>query len=181
MGPVTIPLVLQNTQHGIKGHVIIYPQQPSKLAAILPPAIEDIISPVCVLFVGSSPPTPEWLRDHTQLLAVSATRVRKALQWLKEHNPQYRDITINESCLHFLEENPVLPFNIEHISNNVANETITSRYDAVQSPDPSTNLSTTIPFQNIVITDIDCHPSAKELLPERRVNLRDGGALVLLD
>ncbi|KAJ7847791.1 hypothetical protein B0H14DRAFT_2583341 [Mycena olivaceomarginata] len=122
---------------------------------------------------GSSPPTPEWLHDHTKLLA--------ALQWLKEHNPRYRDITINESCLHFLEENPVLPFNIEHISNNVANETVTSQYDAVQSPDPSTNLSTTIPFQNTVITDIGCHPSAKELLPERRVNLRDGGALVLLD
>ncbi|KAJ7787909.1 hypothetical protein B0H14DRAFT_2273289, partial [Mycena olivaceomarginata] len=103
-------------QHGIKGHIIIYPQQPSKLAAILPPAIEDIISPVCVLFVGSLPPTPEWLHDHTKLLAVSATRVRKALQWLKEHNLQYRDITINESCLHFLEENPVLPFNIEYIS-----------------------------------------------------------------
>jgi hypothetical protein len=68
-------LVLQNTQHGIKGHIIIYPQQPSKLAAILPPAIEDIISPVCVLFVGSSPPTPEWLHDHAKLLAVSATRV----------------------------------------------------------------------------------------------------------
>ncbi|KAJ7788864.1 hypothetical protein B0H14DRAFT_3575568 [Mycena olivaceomarginata] len=103
-------LVLQNTQRSIKGHVIIYPQQPSKLAAILPPAIEAIISPLCVLFVGSSPPTPEWLRDHAKPLAV-------------------------------LEENPVLPFNIEHISNNVANETVTSRYDAVQSPDPSTNPS----------------------------------------
>ncbi|KAJ7864217.1 hypothetical protein B0H14DRAFT_2574439 [Mycena olivaceomarginata] len=103
-------LVLQNTQRSIKGHVIIYPQQPSKLAAILAPAIEAIISPVCVLFVGSSPPTPEWLRDHAKPLAV-------------------------------LEENPVLPFNIEHISNNVANETVTSRYDAVQSPDPSTNPS----------------------------------------
>ncbi|KAJ7877097.1 hypothetical protein B0H14DRAFT_2567936 [Mycena olivaceomarginata] len=103
-------LVLQNTQRSIKGHVIINPQQPSKLAAILPPAIEAIISPVCVLFVGSSPPTPEWLRDHAKPLAV-------------------------------LEENPVLPFNIEHISNNVANETVTSRYDAVQSPDPSTNPS----------------------------------------
>ncbi|KAJ7866259.1 hypothetical protein B0H14DRAFT_2573529 [Mycena olivaceomarginata] len=39
-------LVLQNTQHSIKGHIIIYPQQPYKLAAILPPVIKDITSPV---------------------------------------------------------------------------------------------------------------------------------------
>ncbi|KAF8157746.1 hypothetical protein K438DRAFT_1620612, partial [Mycena galopus ATCC 62051] len=30
-------LVLPNTQHGIKGHIIVYPQQPSALATILPP------------------------------------------------------------------------------------------------------------------------------------------------
>jgi hypothetical protein len=141
--------VLQNTQCGIKGHVIIYPQQPSKLAAILPPAIEDITSPVCVLFIGSSPPTPEWLRDHAKPLAVSATWVGKAFQWLIEHNPQYWDITINEFCLQDLEENPVLLFNVEHISTNVANETVTSQYDAVQAPDPSTNPNTTTPHSKI--------------------------------
>ncbi|KAJ7916048.1 hypothetical protein B0H13DRAFT_1564820, partial [Mycena leptocephala] len=44
-------LVLANTQHGIHGHIIIYPQQPSKVATILPPPIEEITSPVCALFV----------------------------------------------------------------------------------------------------------------------------------
>lgn len=53
-------LVLASTQRGIKGHVIIYPQQPSNVADILPASIEEITSPVCVLFVGS-PPSPEWL------------------------------------------------------------------------------------------------------------------------
>lgn len=76
-------LILATTQRGIKGHIIIYPQQPSKIAEILPPSIEEITSPVCVLFVGSSPPTPEWLRDHAKPLAVNAGRVRKALEWLK--------------------------------------------------------------------------------------------------
>ncbi|KAJ6525872.1 hypothetical protein DFH09DRAFT_850352, partial [Mycena vulgaris] len=43
-------LVLATTQHGIKGHIIIYPQQPSKIAQILPSSIEEITSPVCVVF-----------------------------------------------------------------------------------------------------------------------------------
>ncbi|KAJ6596491.1 hypothetical protein B0H10DRAFT_1765690, partial [Mycena sp. CBHHK59/15] len=53
-------LVLASTQHGVKGH----------LANILPPPIEEITSPVCVLFVGSAPPSPAWLREHAKPLAV---------------------------------------------------------------------------------------------------------------
>jgi hypothetical protein len=49
-----------DVQRGVKGHVIIYPQRPSEIAQILPPLLEDILTPVCVLFVGSSPPTPQW-------------------------------------------------------------------------------------------------------------------------
>ncbi|KAJ7921062.1 hypothetical protein B0H13DRAFT_1604883, partial [Mycena leptocephala] len=108
-------LELQNTQRGIHGHIIIYPQQPSKIAEILPPSVDEITEPICILFVGSSRPTPEWLRDHAKPLAVNASRVRNALIWLKTHNPLYRDIQINEECLRHLEDNPVLPFNIEHV------------------------------------------------------------------
>ena len=85
-------LVLPTTQRGIKGHIIIYPQQPSEIAQILPPSVNEITSPVCVLFVGSSPPTPEWLRSHAKPLAINAGRVRAALQWLKTHNHLYKDI-----------------------------------------------------------------------------------------
>ncbi|KAJ7205792.1 hypothetical protein GGX14DRAFT_397490 [Mycena pura] len=46
-------LALATTQRGVKGHIIIYPQQPSKLSQILPPPIEDIVSPVCALFIGA--------------------------------------------------------------------------------------------------------------------------------
>ncbi|KAJ7870397.1 hypothetical protein B0H13DRAFT_1896207 [Mycena leptocephala] len=109
-------LVLASTQRGMKGNIMIYPQQPSNIASILPPSLEEITAPVCVLFVGSSPLTPEWLRDHAKPLAVNATRVHNALQWLKAHNPLYQDMVINEECLQQLEETPVLPFNIEHIS-----------------------------------------------------------------
>ncbi|KAJ7205835.1 hypothetical protein GGX14DRAFT_339718, partial [Mycena pura] len=76
-------LELANTQRGMKGHVLVYPQKPEYVAEVLPPNIEDIVSPVCVLFIGSSTPTPEWLREHATPLAVDARRVRKALVWLK--------------------------------------------------------------------------------------------------
>ncbi|KAJ6521267.1 hypothetical protein DFH09DRAFT_939197 [Mycena vulgaris] len=120
-------LVLASTQRGVKGHIIIYPQQPSKLADVLPPPIEEIISPVCVLFVGSSPPATEWLREHAKPLAVNAKHVCAALRWLKLHNPLYKYIILNESCLQQLKSNPVLPFSIEHIHPNAANEAATSR------------------------------------------------------
>jgi hypothetical protein len=73
-------LILPTTQRGVKGHIIIYPQQPSKIAELLPPPIEQIVSPVCVLFVGTAPPTTEWLREHAKPLAVNAKRVRAALE-----------------------------------------------------------------------------------------------------
>jgi hypothetical protein len=59
-------IVVQSTQRGMKGHIIVYPQQPSKVADILPPSIEEITAPVCVLFVGSSAPTAEWLREYVK-------------------------------------------------------------------------------------------------------------------
>ncbi|KAJ7910136.1 hypothetical protein B0H13DRAFT_1568643, partial [Mycena leptocephala] len=48
-------LVLPTTQHGIKGHI-----KASRITHILPPSVEEITSPVYLLFVGSCPPTPEW-------------------------------------------------------------------------------------------------------------------------
>jgi hypothetical protein len=96
--------------------------------------VDEITSPVCVLFVVSSPPTPEWLRDHAKPLAVNAGRVRAALQWLKIHNHLYKDIQINEECLRQLNENPVLPFSIEHILPSAANEASTARFDSIPPP-----------------------------------------------
>jgi hypothetical protein len=112
------------------------------------------------------------------LLAVNATRVRNALQWLKAHNPLYQDMVINEECLQQLEETPVLPFNIEHVRSSAANETATSRYDSTPVPDHSSQQpDESIPFQNIVITDIECHASSNELRAAalRHVQKKGGG------
>jgi hypothetical protein len=54
-------LTLPHAQHGMKGHIIVYPQCLSNIANILPPSLEEMSMPICVVFVGSPPPTAEWL------------------------------------------------------------------------------------------------------------------------
>ena len=48
-------------QRGLKGHTIIYPQQPDKLARVLPPTLGETLTFICIIFVGSSNLTKEWL------------------------------------------------------------------------------------------------------------------------
>ena len=81
--------VSHSAQHGVKGNLIVYPQTPSDIAKKLPPSIEDIASPICVLFIGSHPPSNEWLRDKAKPLAVRGSKVRQALLWLKHNNHLY--------------------------------------------------------------------------------------------
>jgi len=157
-------LNLNNTQRGMKGHVIIYPQRPSEIAAVLPPSLDDILTPICVIFIGSSPPSPEWLREKAKPLAVRREKVRSALVWLKEHNPHYKDITINHGMLNQLDDQQILPFSIEHILPSQASDVLTSRYDSSDTTESHSQApNTDIPFQNVVITDVDAHAPANEL------------------
>ncbi|KAJ7891182.1 hypothetical protein B0H13DRAFT_1625981, partial [Mycena leptocephala] len=87
------------SQRGVSGHIIIYPQRPSAVARSLPPSITDIITPVCVIFVGSKPPTEEWLKKKATPLIVRKERVMNALAWLKVHNHLYRDVLIDHTVL----------------------------------------------------------------------------------
>ena len=74
-------------QRGLKGHTIIYPQQPDKLAEILPPPVGEALTFICVIFVGSTKLMNEWLQEKAKLLVVRWEKVRKALIWLKGNNP----------------------------------------------------------------------------------------------
>lgn len=46
-------LASPTSQRGLKGHTIIYPQQPDKLATVLPPTVDEALTFICVVFVGS--------------------------------------------------------------------------------------------------------------------------------
>ncbi|KIM73506.1 hypothetical protein PILCRDRAFT_81072, partial [Piloderma croceum F 1598] len=153
-------------QRGFKGHIIIYPQRPERVTSVLPPTIEDVITPICVIFVGSSPPTAEWLQEKAKPLSVRREKVRDALIWLKSHNTLYKNITIDHTRLDNLPSDAILPFHIQHVLPNDAQESLTSRYDAATAletgfTEPQVN--TQIPFQNVVITDINGRAPPNEL------------------
>src|ERR1700678_1083309 len=176
-------VVMPETQRGLHGHIIIYPQHPSEIAKILPPSINDLLTPICVLFVGSNPPTLEWLREKAKPLCVRREKVHNALKWLKENNPLYVDIEINTDLLNSLDENHILPYHIEHIVPSDKIETLTSRYDenaefnadVTHALDMNTN---DIPFQNVVITDIDGHAPPHELRAAALRHIKKGGGYI---
>ncbi|KAH7909211.1 hypothetical protein BJ138DRAFT_1011307, partial [Hygrophoropsis aurantiaca] len=153
-----------NAQRGMKGHVIIYPQEPSRIASMLPPTMEDIVTPICVIFIGSSPPTAEWLKAKARPLIVRKERVRDALKWLKANNLHYKDITINHDMLDDLDDEQLLPVHIEHVCSSEADDVLTSRYDSAD-----VNLSSNeeppiaINFQNVVVTDVDGNAPSHQL------------------
>ncbi|KAJ7821651.1 hypothetical protein B0H13DRAFT_2681979 [Mycena leptocephala] len=89
-----------NVQRGFKGHIIVYPQRPSAIAATLPPSIEEISTPICVVFVGSKPPSLEWIQTKAKPL-IRKERVMKALDWLSTHNHLYKDVFIDRTVLTF--------------------------------------------------------------------------------
>ncbi|KAF8231804.1 hypothetical protein L208DRAFT_1275036, partial [Tricholoma matsutake] len=153
---------------GFHGNIIIYPQQPQQVATMLPPSVHKITSPICIIFVGLTPPSHQWLCDKAKPLAVCAHKVREALIWLKSHNPLYADIDINYDILNSLPTNDLLPFHIEHVQSQTEDNVLTSRYDDLtssmtstvhQQPPPDAEIA----FQKVVISDIDGHASSNEL------------------
>ena len=175
-------------QRGIKGNLIIYPQRPSDIARKLPHSVDEITSPICVLFISAHPPTVEWLRDKVKPLAVRGYKVRQALQWLKTHNTLYKNIEINESVLSHLNTNLTLPFHVKHISPSHVTKVSTSGYDQSNTtadsdaPDMhSSDSSETdhIPFSSVVITDVDNIVSSSQLAAAafRHMKRKGGGFL----
>jgi len=118
--------------------------------------------PICVIFVGLSPLTAEWLQEKAKPLSVRQEIVRDVLIWLKTHNTLYKNITIDHTCLDNLPSDTILPFHIQHVLPNDAQECLTSSYDAATSLETGVmepQISMQVPFQNVVITDIDgCAP-----------------------
>ncbi|TFK60676.1 hypothetical protein BDN72DRAFT_779086, partial [Pluteus cervinus] len=116
-------------QRGMKGHTIIYPQKPETLENVLPPKMDDVVNPVCVLFVGSHRPSMKWLKERGSPLWVRADRVRKVLYWLRKHNHLYKNVVIDENRLNELPSGGTLPINLESVDKNEGIDARTARYD----------------------------------------------------
>ena len=158
--------VLPNAQRALHGHIIIYPQKPDNLLHVLPPTINEACTPICVVFVGSRPPSQQWLREKAKPLIVRQERVRTALLWLKEHNPLYRDVIVDEETLKDLPENDILPVHIQMVDDNTATDILTSRYDQLQSATLDNVQSDTSPntiFDSITVTGIDGNVTVNQM------------------
>ncbi|KAJ7026678.1 hypothetical protein C8F04DRAFT_891735, partial [Mycena alexandri] len=175
-------------QRGVIGHIIVYPQNPSAIAQSLPPSLEDIITPVCVIFVGSKPPTAEWLRTKATPLIVRKEKVLNALNWLKIHNHLYSEIPINKDVLDALPDETIPPFHIQHVLPSRGLESTTSDYvpGSAAPPEPSTsvpNLSEIlqaappqVPFQSVVVADVDGHAPSADLRSAALKHMKKSGS-----
>ncbi|KAF8331064.1 uncharacterized protein EI90DRAFT_2920895, partial [Cantharellus anzutake] len=143
---------LSTAQRAFKGHVIVFPAQPESLSPFLPPSLEDVITPMCVVFVGITTPSKDWLLNNARPLIVRREKVRAALQWLLTHNPLYSDVILDEKELNRIPLTDVAPVPIHTQPPTMATLAPGARYDNVEIPlteDPLTAV-----LQNMVVTDL---------------------------
>ncbi|KAF7983177.1 hypothetical protein HWV62_23418 [Athelia sp. TMB] len=175
-------LQLPWSQRGMRGHVIIFPQRPSKIAQLLPPSMDDIITPICVMFTGSEPPTKEWIEEKATPLIVRREKVRAALQWLKLHNPLYKDVVLNHGLLDGLAERQVLPVQVDHMMPSESTSVLTSGYtpsvgvDSVFSAQDIRGMDQEEIFNSVVVMDVDANAPSNELKAAAMRHIKkDGG------
>ena len=121
---------LPTVQRGIKGHVIVFLQHPEAVSKVMPAPRNDIVTPICVIFCGSTKPSLQWLKEKAQPLVVRREVVLRALQWLCAHNLLYRDVVIDATRVSALPEEDVLDYNIEHVPFSATSCALVSQYDA---------------------------------------------------
>ena len=87
--------------NGIRGHAIVFPQNPGPLLTLLPSDTVCVEDNIRVVWLGLSKPRSE---DLARFILVRKTRILVALEWLKINNPVYYNIGINYSLLQDWEE-----------------------------------------------------------------------------
>ena len=84
-----------NYQH-MGGHVVVIPEKVSTVYTVLPPRSQSLMDTMKVIWVGKDKPNYADLKPY---LEVRREVVRQALLRLKEDNPVYRDVTVDEELL----------------------------------------------------------------------------------
>ncbi|KAJ8580896.1 hypothetical protein M405DRAFT_690366, partial [Rhizopogon salebrosus TDB-379] len=167
---------IPNAQRGLMGNIMVFPQQASKVAEVLPPTLEDIITPICVLFVGSKPPSPDWLKRYAKPLIVRKEKVLSALRWLRDHNRHYRDISIDASRLDCLEDEQVLPVHVEVVPPSREGNVLTSRYDTDLDAPVAESIQTAANIgENVVVAGVDGNAPPHELRAAALKHVKDQG------
>ncbi|KAG1743573.1 uncharacterized protein EDB91DRAFT_1051145, partial [Suillus paluster] len=158
---------------------IVQLQEESQSIPVLPPPVEDIISPICILFVGSSTPTAEWMRKYARPLVVRREKVRLALLWLCKHNRHYQNVSVDEHMLNSLSEESILPVHVEVVSCEEEQDVLTSRYESCIVEDINQNevadSAADSLFQSVVVTDVEATAPAHELCTAALCHVKEKG------
>jgi len=175
---------LPTVQRGVKGHIIVFPQHPERISNIMPPPIDDVVTPICILFCGSAPPTSKWLKENARPLVVRREVVLRALQWLCAHNHLYKNVTIDADRISTLPEEDILRYNIEHVPISTAARTLVSRYDHSGDEHLSHNATPELPsdspvqFESVTITDVDANAPSYQLKAAALRHAKRGGSFI---
>lgn len=169
---------LPTVQRGMKGHIIVFPQHPENIPDVMPAPISDIISPICILFCGSSVPTPQWLKEKARPLVVRREAVLNALQWLRVHNPLYQNVVIDMSRISMLPENNVLDYHIEQVEASTAARTLVSRYDSSGGCTTGPPPDASVQFESVLITDVDANAPSHQLKAAALRHAKRGGSFI---
>ncbi len=91
-------------QSALKGNAITFPQNVPNIASSLPLAMSTLCDTIKVIFIGSRMPTRDQAR---KILTVRRQKVFNALQWLRQNNILYKNISINVENLNDLPNNDI--------------------------------------------------------------------------
>ncbi|ODN87403.1 hypothetical protein L198_07027 [Cryptococcus wingfieldii CBS 7118] len=95
--------------HQSKGNVVILPQAASELLRLLPLPASVIANEIVVIWVASQAEPLTVDKIPKKLLTVRRDKIIAALQWLKENNPLYSDVSIDGNALTSYPEDGHLP------------------------------------------------------------------------
>src|SRR5258708_21798838 len=101
------------SQRAMKGHVVVFPSNPQHVTKFLPPNLTEVVTPMCVVFVGSTKPTKEWLLQHARPIIVRREEIRAALIWLQANKPLYADIVLLTENLNMIPDQDIAPVVID--------------------------------------------------------------------
>ncbi|KAF4617233.1 hypothetical protein D9613_005788 [Agrocybe pediades] len=154
---------IPNSQRGMKGHVVIFPQDVTGVAKVLPPNVDDVKTSLCVLFIGSQKPSKEWLREKAKPLLVRREKIRAALEWLKLNNPLYASIEIHQGNLEQFPADDILDVHLEHVEESDSQSNLTGNYDNITREPPLEEQAAADVFENIVISNVDDNANSARL------------------
>lgn len=119
------------TYQRVRGHVVVLPQNPGLLLSILPSRSLILHDVVRIAWASKQTHTAA---DIQPFVKVRQERVLVALQWLRQNNPLYCDITIN---LDFLQE-----WEDEFVPTGIADEVLHCEADSTEKQGYAADLET---------------------------------------